>query len=203
MRRLLTAALLALPGLAAADTTLLHCGQLFDATAARMLGAHSIVVRDGRIAAVEAGRLDAGTLGDDVTTIDLGTRSCLPGLIDAHVHLGGETSATQYVDGFRLNPEDFAFRSVGYAERTLLAGFTTVRDLGGTLALALRDAIDAGHIRGPRIVAAGKSIATTGGHADPVNGVNREILHAFGYPGPEDGVISGPLEARRAVRQRA
>ena len=66
----------------------------------------------------------------------------------------------------------------------------------------MRDAINQGLVRGPRIVAAGKAIATTGGHADPRNGINRDLLHALGYPGPEDGVISGPIEARRAVRQR-
>ncbi len=199
MRRLLSVALLTLPAIAGAQDTVLHCGRLFDADSARLLGPHSIVVRDGRIAAVQPGHVAAP---DGAQRIDLSQQSCLPGLIDSHVHLSGETSPTAYSDNFRLNPEDQAFRAVGYAERTLLAGFTTVRDLGGTTTLALRNAIDAGLVRGPRIVAAGKSIATTGGHADPVNGVNREILHALGYPGPEDGVVSGPLEARRAVRQR-
>jgi imidazolonepropionase-like amidohydrolase len=199
MRRLLAALTLALPAVAAADTAVLHCGQLFDAESARLLGPHSIVVRDGRIAELHPGRIEAAAA---TRNIDLTRQTCLPGLIDAHVHLASQTSREAYAEGFRLNPEDLAFRSVGYAERTLAAGFTTVRDLGGTLTLGLRDAIDAGLVRGPRIVAAGKSIATTGGHADPLNGVNRELLHAFGYPGPEDGVVSGPLEARRAVRQR-
>src|SRR5690606_4891896 len=97
---------------------------------------------------------------------------------------------------------DEAFRAVGYAERTLLAGFTTVRDLGGTVTLALRDAIDQKLVRGPRIVAAGKSIATTGGHADPTNGVSRFLGEAMGHPGPEHGVVNSVDEARQAVRQR-
>jgi imidazolonepropionase-like amidohydrolase len=210
MHRLLAVLLIALPVSASADSAVLNCGRLFDAESARMLGPHAIVVRDGRIAELRAGRIEAdaaGAPGEDSSAgghawIDLGQHTCLPGLIDMHVHLSSQTSPQAYVEGFRLNPEDHAFRSVGYAERTLLAGFTTVRDLGGTLAPSLRNAIDAGLVRGPRIVAAGKSLATTGGHADPLNGVSREILHAFGYPGPEDGVISGPLEARRAVRQR-
>jgi imidazolonepropionase-like amidohydrolase len=199
MRRLLSALILILPVAAGAETLLLDCGRLFDADTARLLGPHTIVVREGRIAALHPGRADAEA---EARRIDLSQASCLPGLIDMHVHIGSQTSPQAYSEGFRLNVEDYAFRSVGYAERTLLAGFTTVRDLGGTIAPALRDAIEAGLVRGPRIVAAGKSIATTGGHADPLNGVNRDILHAFGYPGPEDGVVSGPLEARRAVRQR-
>ena len=123
----------------------------------------------------------------------------MPGLMDSHVHLSGETSKNRYVEGFVLNPEDFAFRSVGYANRTLLSGFTTVRDLGGTIAVSLRNAINSGYIKGPRIIAAGKSIATTGGHADPSNGVNRELM---GDPASKEGVVNSPDEARKAVRQR-
>lgn len=188
---------IAAPG-RAAELTALHCGHLFDAVHARLLDAHTIVIEGNRIRAVQAGQV--AIAGAQV--IDLSTQTCLPGLIDAHVHLSSQTSPQAYSEGFRLNPEDFALRSVGYAERTLMAGFTSVRDLGGNVALSLRDAINQGLVRGPRITAAGKSIATTGGHADPRNGLNRDLLHAFGYPGPEDGVISGPIEARRAVRQR-
>jgi imidazolonepropionase-like amidohydrolase len=183
--------LLLLPLVAQAEPTLLHCGQLFDAERGRLLGEHTLRVEDGRIAALRPG-IEAAK-----GAIDLRQHTCLPGLIDLHVHLSSETNPQAYAEGFRLNPEDFAFRSVGFARRTLDAGFTTVRDLGGNLALSLRNAGP-----GPRIIAAGKSLATTGGHADPLNGVSRDLLHSFGYPGPEDGVISGPLEARRAVRQR-
>jgi imidazolonepropionase-like amidohydrolase len=131
--------------------------------------------------------------------IDLRNKTVLPGLIDMHVHLSSETNKNSYVEGFRLNPEDFALRSVNYADKTLLAGFTTVRDLGGATTIALRNAINQGYIPGPRIIAAGKSIATTGGHADPTNGVNRELMHD---PEAKEGVINGPEEARKAVRQR-
>lgn len=182
----------------AAELTALHCGHLFDAVNARLLDAHTIVIEGNRIREVRPGQVAI----EGANVIDLGAQTCLPGLIDMHVHLSSQTSPQAYSEGFRLNPEDFALRSVGYAERTLMAGFTSVRDLGGNVALSLRDAINQGLVRGPRITAAGKSIATTGGHADPRNGVNRDLLHAFGYPGPEDGVISGPIEARRAVRQR-
>jgi imidazolonepropionase-like amidohydrolase len=132
-------------------------------------------------------------------TIDMKNATVMPGLIDAHVHISSETSKNRYTEGFVLNEEDFAFRSVGYAERTLMAGFTTVRDLGGTIALSLRNAINGGYVKGPRIIAAGKSIATTGGHADPSNGVNRDLM---GDPTAKEGVINSPDEARKAVRQR-
>lgn len=183
---------------AAPGTVIVDCGRVFDAVTARLSGPQSIVVRDGRIASIGATAPDQ----TDAERIDLRSHTCLPGLIDAHVHLGSQTSPQAYAEGFRLNPEDHAYRSVGYAEKTLLAGFTTVRDLGGERTQGLRNAIDQGLVRGPRIVAAGKSIATTGGHADPRNGISRELANSLGYPGPEDGVVAGPVEARRAVRQR-
>ncbi|HET6604554.1 MAG TPA: amidohydrolase family protein [Xanthomonadaceae bacterium] len=195
----LALACLLLPTHALAQTTLVACGDLFDAERAALAGPHTIVVRDGRIAEVRAGA-PAPASGERV--VDLSAHTCLPGLIDSHVHLRGQTSRQAYSEGFRLDPEDYAFRAVGYAATTLQAGFTTVRDLGGSITPALRDAIDQGHIQGPRIFAAGTSIATTGGHADPTNGISRELADALGYPGPEDGVISGQDQARRAVRQR-
>jgi len=93
-------------------------------------------------------------------------------------------------------------RSVEYARRTLHAGFTTVRDLGGETTLALRDGVNQGWVQGPRIFAAGKSIATTGGHADPTNGYSHLLADALGEPGPAEGVVNSPEEARQAVRQR-
>lgn len=194
----LVAALLPLTAQAAGSVTILDCGQLFDADTARLTGPQSILIRDGRIETIAASLPGQ----DGAERIDLRTHTCLPGLIDSHVHLGSQTSPQAYVEGFRLNPEDHAYRSVGYAEKTLLAGFTTVRDLGGERTQGLRNAIDQGLVRGPRILAAGKSIATTGGHADPRNGISRELASSLGYPGPEEGVIAGPIEARRAVRQR-
>ncbi|MBD8528229.1 amidohydrolase family protein [Pseudoxanthomonas sp. CAU 1598] len=189
---------LLLCGPAAAEQWI-SCGKLFDAKSAKLLGPHQILIREGRIAEMRSGQ--PMTTGND-QSLDLTDKTCLPGLIDMHVHLDHESNPNRYSEGFRLNQEDFAFRAVSYAERTLLAGFTSVRDLGGRITLSLRDSIDDGQLPGPRIIAAGKSIATTGGHADPINGVSRDMLHAFGYPGPEDGVIAGPIEARRAVRQR-
>jgi imidazolonepropionase-like amidohydrolase len=156
----------------------------------------TIVVQGNKITDIKKGYQPAS---QGTTIIDLKNKTVMPGLIDCHVHLSGETSRSNYSEGFTLNPEDFAFRSVGYAERTLMQGFTTVRDLGGSIALSLRNAINGGYIKGPRIIAAGKAIATTGGHADPTNGVNWELM---GDPDAKDGVINGPEEAMKAVRQR-
>ncbi|HET8818438.1 MAG TPA: amidohydrolase family protein [Xanthomonadaceae bacterium] len=206
LRTVLTCALAALPLAAVAQapaspaspTTALHCERLFDAREGRVLGPHTVVVRDGRIADVLAGR--ATVTG--ATPIDLSGHTCSPGWTDLHVHLDGESSPDSYSEGFRLDPVDFAFRSVGYARKTLDAGFTSVRDLGGEVTLHLRDAINQGLVAGPRIFAAGKSIATTGGHADPTNGLNSELSYVIGPPGPTEGVVNGVDDARQAVRQR-
>nr|MBC8475757.1 amidohydrolase family protein [Gammaproteobacteria bacterium] len=138
---------------------------------------------------------------DDADAINLYGMTCLPGLMDMHVHLLSETGPENYANQFRLDPADYAFASVKFAQRTLMAGFTLVRDLGSSdnLAISLRNAIARGDITGPRVLAAGKSLATTGGHADPTNGRNR-ILR--GDPGPAEGVVNGVSDAAKAVRQR-
>ena len=136
----------------------------------------------------------------DDTSIDLKSSTVMPGLIDLHVHMESEYSPKKYMEQFTANEADVAFKSVNYARMTLMAGFTTVRDLGGSgVNIALRNAINQGHIVGPRIFTAGKAIATTGGHADPTNGMKKLLM---GDPGPEQGVINGLDEARKAVRQR-
>ncbi len=175
----------------------LHCERAFDAPAGKMLGATTIVIENARIRSMESGRNAPAS----AQVIDLPGKTCLPGLIDMHTHITGETSPRNYEEGFRLNPADYALRGVAYAERTLLAGFTTVRNLGdgGNASIALRNAIDTGYVHGPRIFTAGKSIATTGGHADPSNGRNIEFSSD---PGPLEGVINGVEDARKAVRQR-
>ena len=109
--------------------------------------------------------------------VDLKTRTVTPGWMDMHVHIEHETSPTRYMETFTLNPADFAFQSVKFAETTLLTGFTTVRDLGGSgVNISLRNAINKGIIKGPRVYTAGKSIATTGGHADPTNGYRKDLM---------------------------
>jgi imidazolonepropionase-like amidohydrolase len=196
----LIATLLAAPAFAATPTPLkvLHCPAMIDVLAAKRAGAHSIVIEGERIREVRPGRAEIA--GAEVIEAPAGS-TCLPGLMDMHTHLTMQTSPQAYAEGFRLNPADFALRSVGYAEATLMAGFTTVRDLGDRdgLSISLRNAINQGLVRGPRIFTSGKSIATTGGHADPTNGVNQRLM---GSPGPAEGVINGPESAREAVRQR-
>ena len=186
-------------GAFAAQPQALHCERLFDARSGKVLGEHTIVVEDGRIRSVIPGR---AKLADGTQSILLPGRTCLPGWTDLHVHRGGQSSPQSYSEGFRLDNVDYAFRSVGYARKTLLAGFTSVRDLGGEVSPHLRDAVNQGLVDGPRIFAAGKSIATTGGHADPTNGYNSMLSHLMGPPGPTEGVINSVEDARQAVRQR-
>lgn len=180
--------------------TELRCGALVDVRAGRVLGPHTITVAGERIVAVRP-----GTAADpDARTIDLAGQTCLPGFIDLHVHLVTEQNRESYSEGFRMDPADYALRATRHARVTLEAGFTTVRDLGASdrLANALRNAIAQGFVAGPRIYAAGKSIASTGGHADPTNGINQRLAAALGAPGPEEGVANGADAARAAVRQR-
>ena len=183
----------------AAPVTAVQCGEVFDSRSARLVGARTIVTAaDGRIAEVLPGKVAA----PGATVVDLSGHTCMPGWIDLHVHLGQESNPKSYEERFRLDDIDFGYRALAYADRTLKAGFTTVRDLGGTVVPHLRDAINSGYAHGPRIYAAGKSIATTGGHADPSNGINSELEHLLGPPGPTDGVINSVDDARQAVRQR-
>jgi len=197
MIKLISVVLFVITGFACfSQTTYIHCGKLINGITPDPLLEMTIVTEGDKIINISKGYTAVPT-GSKL--IDLKNRTVMPGLIDAHVHISGETSRNRYTEDFVLNPEDFAFRAVGYAERTLFARFTTVRDLGGTTTLALRNAINSGYIKGPRIIAAGKSIATTGGHADPTNGMNREFMND---PEAKDGVINGADEAVKAVRQR-
>jgi imidazolonepropionase-like amidohydrolase len=180
-----------------AQSTIIHAGALFDGTGDEIRENVTITVTDGIIESITDGFTDPG---DNQSLIDLSEKTVLPGLIDLHVHLEGEMNPGRYVETFTMNPEDRALRSVMFARRTLEAGFTTVRDLGGTgVNTALRDAVNAGYIQGPRIISVGKSLATTGGHADPTNGHRHDLM---GSPGPAEGVINGEAAAREAVRQR-
>ncbi|HBR55152.1 MAG TPA: amidohydrolase, partial [Flavobacteriaceae bacterium] len=181
-----------------AQDTYLHCGKVFDAKKGTIITNKTIIVSGKKIKSIEDGFV-ASRKKDDIT-IDLRDKTVLPGLIDMHVHIESETSPDNYVKPFTLNEADVAFNAADIAKRTLMAGFTTVRDLGGSgVNVALRNAIAKGKVPGPRIYTAEKAIATTGGHADPTNGRKKELM---GDPGPAEGVINGPVEARKAVRQR-
>jgi imidazolonepropionase-like amidohydrolase len=213
-RLLLAVAVWCLPLAAGADApppaaaggpriNLIECARLLDPVAGRLLRQTTLVVEDGRIKEIRPGAVDpepyrktAGSLS--VTSLPDAT--CMPGLIDSHTHLTMQFGKNSYSDKFRLNPADHAIRGTVYAKRTLLAGFTTVRNLGDddNASIALRNAIDAGLVPGPHIFSAGKPIGSTGGHADPSNGFRWDLQ---GDPGPKDGIIDSPAEAWKAVRQ--
>ena len=179
------------------NKTVIKCGKLADVKTGKMLENQTIIILNNTIEKIISGNY---TLHATDVFYDLSKYTVMPGLIDMHVHVEHQTSAKQYLEEFTLNEADVAFRAVGYVKTTLNSGFTSVRDLGGTgVNISLRNAIDSGLIEGPRIFTAGKSIASTGGHADPTNGYRQDLM---GNPGPEDGVANGVDECVKAVRQR-
>jgi len=180
------------------QTTYLHCGQLIDMRSDNVQSEITIVVVDDRITKVEQGYKTSDS--DTIQIIDLKNKTVCPGFMDMHIHIEHQSGKNRYLEKFSQNKSDIALGAVKYCERTLMAGFTSVRDLGGTgVNVSIRNAINKGDIIGPRIYTAEKSIATTGGHADPSNGVKDELK---GDPGPKDGVINSPEDAYKAVRQR-
>jgi imidazolonepropionase-like amidohydrolase len=182
----------------ASAAILIHAARLIDGTSPQPLTNVTIKIDGGRITEIAQGFLPPAE-GDRL--IDLRHLTVLPGLMDMHTHLMSQHSKDAYTEKFFLDEADYALRSTMYARATLMAGFTTVRELGdnGINSVALRKAISEGWIVGPRIFTAGKSLATTGGHADPSNGLRGRFRED---PGPLEGVINGPDEARKAVRQR-
>jgi len=177
----------------------IHAGKLVDVAQGKVLEQQTIRISDGVITAVTPGYANDPSM----ETIDLRDATVMPGFMDMHVHLDHELDPPgSYSERFFMNSADYALRATVYAKRTLEAGFTTVRDLGARdkeALFALRNAINRGQIAGPRIFAAGKSIATTGGHADPSNGLRHDLR---GDPGPAAGVVNGADDAFKAVRQR-
>ncbi|MAP99684.1 MAG: amidohydrolase [Flavobacteriaceae bacterium] len=176
----------------------IHAGLLFDSKKGKMYENMTIIIFDDKIKKIKKGFINPDNSNDKI--IDLKNSTVLPGFIDLHVHIESEYNPEKYLNQFTAEESDIAFGSLKFAKRTLMAGFTTVRDLGGTgVNISLRDAINRGEVIGPRIYTAGKGIGTTGGHADPTNGWKKSLR---GDPGPLDGVINGVDDARKAVRQR-
>ena len=176
----------------------LHCGKILNTQSGKELNNQTIIVSKNKIIKIQDG-FTSKAKPEDIE-VDLKNKYVLPGLIDLHVHIEGELNTKSYMSKYLENEADIAFQAVRCAEITLMAGFTTVRDLGGTgVNISIRNAINKGVVRGPRIFTAGKAIATTGGHADPTNGSNRKLV---GDPGPHEGVINSPEEAVKAVRER-
>ncbi len=178
--------------------TLIHAGRLINGESDSAFTEMTVRVDGSRIKAIESGYVAAGP---DDTVIDLKNHTVMPGLMDMHVHLTSQYTEDSRLNRFITNEADYAIDAVKYAKRTLEAGFTVVRNLGDAfnVTIALRKAIEDGDVPGPRVFSAGKSLATTGGHADPTNGW---ASHIAGDPGPRQGVVNGVDDVRKAVRQR-
>ena len=196
MKKLLLLALL-FAQTAFAQRTILYCGKLVDVKQLQVMTEMSIIIEGNAIISVQKGYITANS-ADKI--IDLKNRTIMPGLIDCHVHLEEETSPDRMVKAFTQNQADVAFGCLQYAKTTLLSGFTTVRDLGGSgVNISLRKAINKGLVIGPRIFTAGKMLSSTGGHGDPTNGLRHELMYDHDL---NTDVVNGVEECRKAVRQR-
>ena len=188
----------ALSASAAEPVTVVRAARLYDGKADAVVSPGVIVVSDGRIAA--AGTSAAVPAGARV--VDLGDATLLPGLMDAHTHLSFESSLDWKQDQLDLLKKPITEQAIiatEYARRTLMAGFTTVRDVGSSdlIDVGLRNAIDSGKVPGPRMLVAVNAIGSRGGHCDSTGGFRPELLKE---PGPEQGVADGPDQVRAAVR---
>jgi len=185
----------------AGTIVVVHAGKLLDRPGQAPRGASTLVIRDGRIAEVRAGHLAPAALGvPDAELVDLGSRYVPPGLIDSHVHLTSDTGGiAAQLEGVQLSPAAKAYNALVNAQKTLRAGFTTVRNLGDRdgVTLALRDAIRAGKVAGPDIVDAGRSISTTSGHMDSALGFRDDLRDAIDT---HENLCDGADACRRAVR---
>jgi imidazolonepropionase-like amidohydrolase len=193
------AALAILLGMASfvnAEITLIHAGELLAVPGERPQSRQTIVVEGHQIVDVVDGFAEASAYGADARVIDLSDRFVLPGLMDMHVHLQGELGPNNEKEELKMSSQLMQMRSAHFAMKTLLAGFTTVRDVGssGEEMYALRDAINNGWVDGPRIVAAG-GVGITGGHAD-ISGVKPELMELW----TDDSICDGPYDCRRATR---
>ena len=179
------------------STTVIYTSAYLDVVNGKVINDSSITVKNNIISSIQKGYID---VNKDFLLIDLRGKMLMPGLMDMHVHFGGEYQSKSERP-VKVEKETESIMATVHALKTLKAGFTTVRQVGdsGLVAISLRDAINSGNVIGPRIFTSGKSIATTGGHADPTNG---KSSHEYEYPVAEDGVINGPYDAYTAVRQR-
>jgi len=196
---LILALLLALPatGRAEVPVTVIHAGRLLAVPGQAPKERQTIVVEGNRIARIEDGYLAPADVAAGAALVDLSDRFVLPGLMDMHVHLLGELGPDSRNEALYFTTSMDALRGALYARRTLEAGFTTVRDLGGDpeAIFALRRAVDEGWVAGPRILAAGSALAATGGHGD-VDGYKAELLELW----TPETICDGPYDCRRATR---
>ena len=176
---------------------LIHAGNLIDVETGKIESRKSIVIKNSRITSVSDGYINKS---DFKEYFDLKDSYVLPGLMDAHVHLAQEYVPKAERD-LKVEPEFNAIFAAANAIKTLNAGFTTVRNVGdgGMETISLRNAINKGIVPGPRILTSGKTIATTGGHGDPTNGLPTDLYEP---PTPEEGVVDSFEDIKKAVRQR-
>jgi len=204
MRRMNISRALAIAGLAAcllagaaraveSTVSVIRAGRLVDVANGKVLGGQVIVVRDGRIEAV--GSADSVAIPAGAKIVDLSSYTVLPGLIDTHTHITSDPTLPPYA-GYGLSVPRMALKGAAYAQRTLLAGITTIRDVGATgfSDVAVRDAINDGEIPGPRMLVSGPALGITGGHCD-------SNLLAPEYKEVSDGVADGIVGVRHAVRR--
>ena len=177
----------------------IHAGKIYDSSSGKYHLNKTIIISGNIISSIEDGFIEPKN--EKILIYDLKSKVILPGLIDFHVHMESESGGKdRYINRFQENKADVAFKSTLVAKKTLLAGFTTVRDVGGSgVNISLRNAINNGVVIGPRIFTSGKTIATTGGHGDPTNGYKEGLIDD---PGPKDGVVNSISDARKAVRYR-
>ena len=196
IRRITTAFFLVGSLSSVADTTVLECENLVDVAAGKVRKNQSVLVDGNRITAVGSGSEIEKSLGERTADSTIALQTCLPGLMDMHVHLQGELGPKNDSEALKMSDQLMQMRSIYFAMNTLLAGFTTVRDVGSSSQemYAMRDAINNGWIDGPRIVAAG-GVGITGGHAD-ISGVSPDLMEMFTSP----NVCDGPYDCRRAAR---
>jgi len=181
-----------------AQKTYILCGKLINTKSGKVEKKKTIVVEGNKITHIHSGYVQPKSRNAKI--INLKNKTVMPGLIDMHVHIEKEFDPKTRLKRYIMNEADVAIEATGFVKTTLLAGFTTVRDLGGSgVNVSVRNAINAGKIVGPRIFTSEKSLATTGGHADPTNGSSRKLM---GDPGPKEGVVNSVEDARKAVRQR-
>jgi len=172
------------------SAVVLRAARMLDVATGEMLSDAVVVVRDGRIEAV-----NPPSLPDDAHEMDLGDVTLLPGFIDSHTHVAGQIGPGSFTSAVTDTESDAAYKAVLYGGRTVRAGFTTVRDFGGDVTVALGKAVERGEIVAPRVVASRNALGVTGGHCD-VTGFAPGVREL----GPNDGVADGPWEVVAAVR---
>jgi len=181
-----------------AQTHIIHAGKVLTVPGETPLSKQTIVIEDGVITALKPGFIAISKIDKTAQLVDLSKSFVMPGLMDMHVHLQGELGPKNDSEKLRMSDADKLVKSAYFAKKTLMAGFTTVRDLGGSpeQSFALRDGIAKGYLQGPRIIAAGSNVAVTGGHGD-VDGMSPDLLEMH----TAKTVCDGPYDCRRATRR--